>query len=234
MTDHQALSRVLRHFARTMAGSYDISQTLYDLSDSVVEVLGATAAGVAILDGDELRFVTATSDQAAAAERIQEERQAGPCRESIERGEPVPVADLRDCHDRWRGYADAVEEIGFCGALGIPLVLDDQRVGSLDVYSVEPRDWSEEDVDAALVLADLGAAYVLNASELAQSQRTAEQLQTALDSRVVIEQAKGVLAERLGITPDEAFQRLRTSARSHSTKLAELCRKVIETDHVPD
>ena len=234
MTDQQALARVLRQFARTMAGSFDTSHALYDLSDSIVEVLDATSAGVALLDGDDLRFVTATDEQGAAAEQTQERLQTGPCLESIRRGEPVRVTDLRDCHGLWPEYAPTVEEIGFRAALGIPLALDERQIGSLDVYSAEPREWDDEAVNAALVLADIGAAYVVNAGALAESQRTTEQLQTALDSRVVIEQAKGVLAERLGISPDEAFQRIRASARRRSTKLAEVCRRVIDTDHVPD
>lgn len=234
MTDQQALSRVLRDFARTMAGSYDPPQALADLSDNVVKVLGATAAGVALLDGDDLRFLTATNDLAEKAEDVQERFQDGPCLESIRENQPVVVDDLGTCHDRWPRYTPAVQEIGFNAVLGIPLVLDDRRVGSLDVYNAEPRQWSEDDVDAALVLADIGAAYVINASQLAQSRRTSEQLQTALDSRVVIEQAKGVLAERVGIPTDEAFQRIRASARRESTKVADICRRIIDTDYVPD
>jgi GAF domain-containing protein len=234
MTDQEALSRVLRQFARTMAANYDITQALHDLSDDLVQVLGVSAAGVALLDRDELRFVTATSDTGAEAERIQERLQDGPCMESIRRGEPVPVRDLAEHHDRWPQYAPAVEQIGVRAALGVPLVLEDRRVGSLDIYSHEPRDWDDEAITTALTLADLGAAYVLNASELAQTKRTAEQLQTALDSRIVIEQAKGVLAERIGISTGEAFQRIRAAARRHSTKITNICQKVIDTDYVPD
>lgn len=235
MTDHTALSRVLRHFARTMAANYDITQVLHDLSDDIVEVLGATCAGVALLDEDgDLRFVTATSDTAAEAEHIQERLQAGACVEAIERNEPVAVHDLRDCHDRWPDYAREIEQIGVRAVLGVPLVVDDRRVGSLDIYGDEPRQWDDEAITTALVLADLGAAYVLNASELARTKRTAEQLQTALDSRIIIEQAKGVLAERTGTSTNEAFQRIRAAARSQSTKITEICRKVIDTDYVPD
>lgn len=88
------------------------SQALYDLSDNLVEVLGATAAGVALVDGEGLRFVTATSDKGDQAERVQERLQDGPCLESIVKNTPGVVADLRDCHGRWPGYAPAVEKIG--------------------------------------------------------------------------------------------------------------------------
>ena len=234
MTDQQALTRVLRHFARTMAAHYDTTQVLYDLSDSVNEVLGATAAGVAVLDDDRLRFVTATNGAASDAEHVQERLQNGPCVESVRTNEPVAVEDVRTCRERWPEYAHSVEEIGFRGVLGIPLVLGDRQVGSLDVYSTEPRVWDDEAIDAAQVLADIGASYLLNASELAEAQRTADQLQTALDSRVVIEQAKGVLAERLGVSTDEAFQRIRAAARRQSIKVAEVGRRVIDTGYIPD
>lgn len=234
MIDQQALTRVLRHFARTMAGGYDTTQVLYDLSDSVVEVLGAIDAGVALLDGDRLRFVTATSDAGAEAEHVQERLQRGPCLDSVHTNEPVAVDDIEVCHDRWPEYGPQVAAIGFRGVLGIPLVLGDRQVGSLDVYNDEPRTWDHEAVDAAQVLADIGASYVLNASELADAQRTSAQLQTALDSRIVIEQAKGVLAERVGITTDEAFQQIRASARRRRTKINQVCQQVIDTGYIPD
>lgn len=234
MADQDALVRVLRRFTRTMTSGYDMPEALYDLSDSVVEVLDATAAGVALLDGDDLRFVTATSEQGEEAERTQERFQEGPCLDSIRANQPVPVNDIRTGHDRWPRYAPAVERTGLRAMVGLPLVLGDRRVGSLNVYCDQPRDWTEQAISAGSVLADIGAAYVLNASKRAQSQRTAEQLQTALDTRVVIEQAKGVLAERLGISTEEAFQRIRSAARRQRTKLADVCRRVIDTDYAPE
>lgn len=234
MIDKQALLRVLRDFARTMAGGYDTTRVLYDLSDSVVNVVGATAAGVALLDGQALRFVTATNELGAQAEQLQEQLQSGPCMASIHENRPVPIADLAEHHDRWPQYAPKVQGVGLRAVLGLPLVIDQRQVGSLDIYSAEPREWDDEDIEAAMALADIGASYVLNASQHEQSQRTTEQLQTALDTRVIIEQAKGVLSERVGISTDAAFERIRASARRQSLKVAELCRRVIDTDYVPD
>lgn len=228
MADQQALFDVLRGFARTMAGNYDIADALYQLSDNVVEVLGATAAGVALWDGGHLRFVTATSAAAVVAEEAQERLQSGPCYTSLRERRPVPVDDIRDHHADWPEFCPVVEREGLLAVLGLPLVLDDSRVGSLDVYSAEPREWSAEAAGAATVLADVAAAYVLNASELAQQQRTAEQLQTALDSRIVIEQAKGKLSGQLGVTPDEAFQLIRRHARSNHLTIREASQLVLD------
>jgi GAF domain-containing protein len=155
--------------------------------------------------------------------------------ESIERDQPIGIQHVAEQRHRWPDYCDGVEPIGFHAVLGLPLRLDDHRVGSLDVYSASPREWGEDALEAGLVLADIGAAYVLSASELAESQRTTQQLQTALDTRLIIEQAKGILSERLGVTPTEAFERLRAAARRRSVKLSSLARRVIdEGDFVPD
>lgn len=234
MTDQRALSRVLRRFARTMADTYDVTEALHDLSESVVEVLGATAAGVALFDDERLRFVTATSDAAVEAERVQERLQDGVCMESIRLDAPVAVEDLRDHRARWPEYGPALEGLGFRAVLGLPLVIDDRRVGSLDAYSAGPRVWDEDAVDAARVLADVGAAFVLNATELAEHRQTEDRLRSALDARFRTEQAKGVLAARLGITTTEAFERLRAEARREGVHIGELAERVIDAGYTPD
>jgi GAF domain-containing protein len=234
MSDQQALARVLRRFARTMAGTYDIGEVLLDLADSIVEVLDADAAGVALLDDGAIRYITATSADAIRAEQVQERLQIGPCLEAIHQGEAVEVSDLSAQAERWPGYAADVGAIGFRAVLGIPLVLDDRRVGSLDAYGTAPRSWDDDAIAASMVLADIGAAFVLNATELTEQARTTDNLRRALDRPFVIEQAKGVLAERLGITPEDAFQVLRASARRQSTKLNDVCQRVIDTDYVPE
>jgi GAF domain-containing protein len=234
MSDQQALARVLRRFARTMAGTYDIGEVLLDLSDSIVEVLDADAAGVALLDDGAIRYITATSADAVRAEQVQERLQRGPCLDAIRQGEAVAVTDLSGQPDRWPGYAADLDEIGFRAVLGIPLVLDDRQVGSLDAYGTAPRSWDDDAIAAAMVLADIGAAFVLNATELTERARTTDHLRRALDRPFVIEQAKGVLAERLGVSLEDAFHLLRASSRRQSTKLNDLCQRVIDTDYVPE
>lgn len=228
MPGHDALFDVLRQFARTMTHGYDLADALHDFCDHAAQVVSATGAGVALLDGDELRFVTATSATITAAERAQEEHQDGPCLASIRRCEPVRVRDLRERCDEWPEYCAEVTGHGLNAVLGIPLVLHDHRVGCLDVYDCEPRDWSDEEVNAATVLADIAAAYVLNASELARSRETAEQLQHALDSRVVIEQAKGVLAAQQSVSMDAAFAAIRQHARSNNRTVRAVAQEIVD------
>lgn len=228
MATAEALLRVLRSFARTMAGSYDITDALHEMSDNAVEVLDAAGAGIGLCDDNQLRFVTATSEAAVTAERAQERLQAGPCYASLLERHPVPVTDIRDHHDEWPEFCAIVEEVGFMSVLGLPLVLADRRVGSLNIYDTAPRAWDEAAISTGTLLADIACAFILNASELAQSQRTAEQLQHALDSRVLIEQAKGRLVGELDMAPDAAFEVIRHHARSNHESVRDVSRRVIE------
>lgn len=228
MPDHDALLVALRRFARTMPGRYDLPDVLHDLGTQVCEVFGATGAGMTLVnERGDLQFVTATSEQVVGAEKAQEQFQSGPCRSSIEAGRPVVVNDIRH-HDDWPGYRDVAEGLGLRAVLGLPMVLDAERIGSLDIYSAVPRQWTDEQIKAAEVLTDIASSYILNASELARTRRKSEQLEAALESRVVIEQAKGRLSGDLGISVDEAFDRLRRHARSNNRKLRDVAQDVID------
>lgn len=229
MGDHEVLFDVLRRFARTMTSRYDLPDVLHELCVHASEVLRAAGAGVSVIDDQgRLRFVTATNEVVITAEKAQEEAQAGPCYTSVEEMRPVAVDDIVAVRDRWPGYCRTLEEQGLHSVLGLPLVLTDQRIGAIDVYDGRPRSWSESEVRAASVLADVATAYVANAGELARSRRTTEQLQHALDSRIEIEQAKGKLSESLDISMDAAFELMRARARSTSRTVREVAREVIE------
>lgn len=229
MAEHEILFDVLRRFARTMTQQYDLVDVLYGLCDHAVEVLDAAGAGVSLFNEDaELRFVTATSEPVIFAERAQEQAQAGPCYSSIEERRPVAVGDIRRHADRWPAYCETLQQHGLTAVLGLPLVLGEERIGALDVYDHAPREWSEAQVAAAVVLADVAAAYVSNASELARTRRTAEQLQTALDSRIVIEQAKGKLSESSDLSMDEAFEAIRNHARNNGLTVRSVAKAIID------
>ena len=130
---------------------------------------------------------------------------------------------------RWPGLLPVLRSAPFRSVVAIPLVSEDRALGSLNIYDERTRNWSEGDVRAARVLADMAVGYVINASQLEQAERTREQLQEALESRVVIEQAKGMLANANGITIDEAFGRLRRHARSSRLPLRQVATAVVES-----
>lgn len=228
MPSEPDLFEVLRRFARTMANPYEVGDVLDGLCRSACVVLHSSSAGVALFDERErIRYATASDADSRTLEWAQERSQSGPCVSAIRIGAPVVIHDMRSCVD-WPDYRAAATRIGVVSALSVPMVLDGRRVGALDVYSTRPRAWSATEVRGAETLADVAAAYILNADALHRAQRTAEQLQIALRSRVVIEQAKGRLAAELGVSVEQAFETLRSFARRHHRPLHDLARDVTE------
>jgi GAF domain-containing protein len=219
MAHQKLLVRVLSEFARTLAGEFAVSDVLHDLAERVTEVLGVPGAGVSLADSGRIRFVAAIDEVTAAIERVQEDTQEGPCVDAHRAGELVLVADLRDDPGRWPTFAERARELGIVAVAGIPMSWNGTRLGALDLYSTARRDWLADDVVLAQVLADMATCYIAHASELERSRRTVEQLQEALESRVVIEQAKGMLAAERSISVNEAFELIRSHARSHSASL---------------
>lgn len=227
MADQKLLAQALSEFARTLTRGFAISDVLNDLAGRVTAVLGIDGAGVSVQDSGRLHFVTALDERYAALERAQEAGQAGPCVDAWCSGQPVIVADLRETSYGWNGYAQAAREAGIVALASIPMRRDGQSIGALDLYSTTRREWSADDLRAARILADMATSYVVNASELNRQRRINEQLKEALDSRIVIEQAKGALAAERGISVDEAFEVLRRHARSHSANLRKVADAVV-------
>lgn len=213
-----SLHDVLRRFAATMVRSFEINDVLYELCDHVVGILGATGSGVSVVVEDRLQFVTATSEQVIGVERAQEAHQNGPCTTAFATGEIIVVSEIAALAE-WPEYREAAAAAGIVSVVAIPLSIDHHRVGSLDVYDTVRRDWTDAELDAARVLADIATAYLVRAGELAQSRQLSEQLQTALDSRIIIEQAKGALARDLDTTVDDAFEVLRRHARRNGASI---------------
>ena len=227
MADQKLLTQTLSEFAATLVQGFTISDVLHDLAERVTAVVGGDSAGVSLQHAGHLRFVTALDERSSHLERVQENGQAGPCVDAWRSGKAVAVADLDEAEHGWGAYGQAARKAGIAAIAGIPMLLNGKKIGTLNIYSNTRRDWSEEDLDAARVLADIATSYVINASKLAQQRRISEQLQEALHSRIIIEQAKGVLAAERGISIDEAFQRLRRHARSHRASLRTVAEAVV-------
>jgi len=193
----------------------------------VTAVLGLSGSGVTMAEDGRLRFVTAVSQASGELERSQEQHQAGPCRDAYETGEVVRVTDVRKESARWPQFATAAKRLEVAGVAGIPMRLADKIIGALNLYSPEPRAWSDGDVAVAAVLADVATSYVVNASKLRQQEQLSEQLQQALETRVVIEQAKGITAYKNAISVDQAYQRMRGHARSNNASLRVVAEAIV-------
>ena len=227
MVDQGLFLRTLSEFARTLVVRYEIGDVLYDLADRTTTLLGVAGAGVCLAEGDRLRFVTGVNDATVRLEQTQERTQQGVCVESFRSGEVVRLDDVAELDGRWPEFETEARAVGVAAMVAIPMRLDDDVLGAVNVYSAERRAWSEDDVATAQVLADMATSYLVNASELQKSRRTAEQLNEALQSRVVIEQAKGILSAERKIPMDQAFEALRRHARGHNANLRTVAEAVV-------
>lgn len=134
--------------------------------------------------------------------------------------------------DRWPDLTPALLEAGFGAAAGVPIRHRGENIGAVNLYANESRAWTTEEFTSGRLIADLAAGYLINSFMLRQSETVTQQLQQALDSRIIIEQAKGVIAGRHGVTTDAAFELLRNYCRSHRTSLRGVAAAVVagETD----
>jgi len=225
--DQPLFLQTLSRFAVVLPARYDLEASLSELTESVTAVLRLSGSGVTMAEDRRLRFVTAVSQASGELELNQEQHQAGPCRDAYETGRVVRVTDVRKESQRWPQFATAATRLGVAGVAGIPMRLADEIIGALNLYSPEPREWSDGDIAVASVLADVATSYVVNASKLRQQEQLSEQLQEALESRVVIEQAKGITAYKNAISVDQAYQRMRGHARSNNASLRMVAEAIV-------
>ena len=228
MYDQQLFMKTLSRFAVVLPEHHDLdAAALAELTKSVTAVLGLGGSGVTMAEQGQLQFVTAVTPDSKELERSQEEHQEGPCRDAYETGEVVRVTDVRQESARWPHYAATATRLGLAGVAGIPMRDGDEVIGALNIYSSEPRQWSDEDIAVAVVLADVATTYVLNAAKLHDQEQLSQQLQQALDSRVVIEQAKGITAHQNTVPVDQAYQLMRRHARNNNTSLRMVAEAIV-------
>jgi GAF domain-containing protein len=225
--DQQLFLHTLSRFAVVLPARYDLETALVELTKSIIAVLGVSGSGVTMAEGGKLHFVTAVSHASGELERNQEEFQAGPCRDAYDTGEVVRVTDVREEVARWPEFSTTASRVGVAGVAGIPMRLADEVIGALNVYSSEPRVWTDDDMSVAVVLADVATSYVVNASKLRQQEQLSEQLQEALISRVVIEQAKGITAQQNSVSIDSAYQLMRRHARNNNASLRVVAEAIV-------
>ena len=224
--------RVLDTFvtlADTLASDYDVGDFLHFLVEQCVAALGMAVGGVLLEDsGGGLRLAAATSTSMQVLERWQMAHGEGPCLDAYRRREQLLVEDLADAHDRWPAFAPKAVGAGFRSAVAFPLRRRDDCIGVLNIYGRVPGAVEDDGRRLAGAFADVAAIGILQERSIASADRRAQQLQDALSSRVVIEQAKGALAERSGVDADTAFQAIRQHARSRRRRIHEVAREVID------
>src|SRR4051812_37736670 len=218
--------------ADALVDEYDVLELLNRLADFAVQLLPADAAGIVLGDARrELRAVAASDEAAHVMELLQLQSDQGPCLDCFQNAAPVQVADLAHAADRWPTFAAAVSQRGnFRSVHALPLRLRGRAIGALNLFRAVPGPLPEPDLALGQALADVATIGILQERAIHRGEVLNEQLQLALNGRVIIEQAKGVLAQYGGLAPAVAFERLRHYARSHNLKLADLARRIADQD----
>jgi transcriptional regulator with GAF, ATPase, and Fis domain len=227
--DTELLSDTFVDLADTMVADFDVIDFLHLLTDRSVALLAASAAGVVLADPrGELRVAAASSEEAGLLELFQLQNDQGPCLECFRTGRPVNATDLAGPAQPWPRFAEAAARSGFRSVEALPMRLRGQVIGALNLFGTQPGQFDPADVRIGQALADVATIGLLHERNVRRGEAVAEQLQTALNSRVVIEQAKGKLAERLGIDMDRAFAMLRDYARNSNQRLTDVARTFVE------
>jgi transcriptional regulator with GAF, ATPase, and Fis domain len=227
--DGQLLSRTFVELTDTMVAGFDVIDFLHMLTGRSVELLDVSAAGLLLADprGD-LRVVAASSEAARLLELFQLQSDQGPCLDCFRSGQPVTVTDLGTQADRWPRFAAAARDAGFTAVQALPMRLREQVIGALNLFRAAPGPFDPIGIGVGQALADVATISLLQERGMRRSETLNEQLQGVLDSQVIIEQAKGKLAGRLGVDMDQAFNLLRGFARSRNLHLSDLARAFVD------
>jgi transcriptional regulator with GAF, ATPase, and Fis domain len=234
-TRELSLAETFVLLADTLVDDYDVVDLLDLLVRASVNLLGVTAAGIMLDDQKgNLAVIASSGEETRLLEVFQLQNNEGPCLECVQSGKVVSSSDLKRDTSRWPLFVPAALTAGFQSVVAVPLRLRDQIIGGLNMFRDRPDLMSIDDQRLAQAFADVATIGILQQRSSHRSSMVAEQLQHALNSRVAIEQAKGVLAERNKLTMDAAFDALRHHARSHNLKLTDVALAVVRGDIGPD
>jgi GAF domain-containing protein len=228
------LADVFVEMADTLVDDFDVIDFLHVLTERCVQLLGVSAAGLLLTDQrGTLQVVAASSDRTRLLELFQLQTDQGPCVDCFRTGQPVSVVDL-PAADRWPRFTAAATEVGFAAVHAVPMRLRDEVIGALNLFDSNPGAPDKDALRIAQALADVATIGLLQQRAISRRDAVTEQLQTALNSRVLIEQAKGILAERLHLDLADAFALLRVAARNHNRRLSDLAQAVVDgTEQIP-
>jgi GAF domain-containing protein len=223
-----ALLGVLVELTAALVGDYDVIDVLEDLTGACVELLAVDAAGLVLADErGRLQVLSSSSDDAHALELFQLRSREGPCIDAFRSRAPVHGDDLVRSGDRWPRFVARARSLGIDGVHALPLRCRTSALGTLNLFTRGRRVLPAGDLRAAQALADVASTVLLQQRTLDEAHRVTEQLRTALAHRVIIEQAKGALGERGGISAEEAFARLRRYARARHLKVTDVAHAVM-------
>jgi GAF domain-containing protein len=214
--------------ADTLTDDYDVVDLLHTLVDECTAIFDIQAGGLMLADSEgQLQLVASTSEKADLVEIMQLNAGKGPCVDCFETGRPVAISDIANSGERWPDFRHEALKHGFRSIYATPLRLRGQTIGTLNLLSTSVGELNARDALAAQALSDVATIGILQERLIKERGVVADQLQRALDSRVLIEQAKGVLSESASINVDEAFGMMRAYARSHNLRLHDVAEGIV-------
>jgi GAF domain-containing protein len=222
------VARALVELAGTLVAGFDVVELLSLLADRCVEVLDVAAAGVMLARPDaDLQVMASSSEAMRVLELFELQSKEDPCLDCYRSGQAVLDQDLATVNGRWPRFAPEALAAGFGSVQALPMRLRGSVIGALNLFHAEAGEMHEADIGGAQALADIATIAILQQRAALEAQVVNELRQHALNSRIVIEQAKGVVAERAGLDMEQAFMALRNHARNHSLRLVVLAEDVI-------
>ena len=230
MTDSRErdVTRAFVELASSLAKGYDVVELLSGLTTDCAQLLDIASAGLLLADGrGVLHVMAASSERTRQLEVFQVQRADGPCRDCYLDGTPVSAPDLAKETDRWPQFVPAALGAGFVSVHALPMRLRDKVLGALGLFGTTTGSLDPDDLSLAQALADVASVALVQDQVAADQRSLNEQLQTALDSRIVLEQAKGVLAQQGSLPMEEAFAVLRRYARDHNLRLTAVAEAVV-------
>ena len=228
MVSPARLAEVLVDVADTLVDEFDLIEFLQSLTAHTSELVGARATGLLLADPEgRLQLMAASDERAEMLELFQVQAVEGPCQDCFREGTAVVNADLRTASDRWPQFAPHAVAAGFRSVHAFPMRLRDDVIGALNLFGDDPGVLADNDVRVVQALADVATIGLLQERMVRRGQVLTDQLQSALNSRIVIEQAKGVLAQIHTCSTDEAFTMLRNYSRSHNHRLGSVAQALV-------
>jgi len=231
MVSAQRLAEVFVEVADTLVDEFDVIEFLQLVSRRTAELLDAGAVGVLLADqhGD-LQFMAASDERARMLELFELQHLEGPCRDAFSAGVAIYAPDVRAEQERWPQFVPRVLAAGFGSVHAVPMRLRGEVIGALNLFGRRTGEFDVADARIVQALVDVATIGLLQERAIRRAEVLTEQLQGALNSRVVIEQAKGALAQIRRISVDEAFELMRTYARRNGRRLSVVAQAVVSND----
>ncbi len=218
-----------------LVDDFDVIDLLAHLTDRCVEVLDVSAAGIMLVDPTgQLSVVASSSEAMRTLELFEIQSDEGPCVECLLSGQAIANVQLSALDHRWPRFATRSIAAGFVSVTAIPMRLRGSTIGALNLFRQDFGAINDLDLAAAQAFADVATIGILQHRAVQEAHTVNDQLTAALNSRVVIEQAKGMVAERTGLAMEESFNQLRRYARHHNLLLSDLARQVIDGTVAPN